>query len=226
MVAGTALPGNTITYTNAARTIYVTYADSFDNIPVGFTDSAIPPFDVVIGVVAEIPYAGDFGDVRTNIANPDARIALYHLPEIYDLPNATGGRVNQRAVRGHSVNQGIVEGFAARDSEGQYIMNIPKIVLMITGRPHSIDIHLDDWDAVIATWLPGSEGGGIADVLFGNRDFVAKTPMTWYGIYESIADPLGGSVLGRTGNITFPFGWGLRKNEDLEYPHQVYIHNF
>jgi beta-glucosidase len=56
MVSGTALPSNTSTYTNAGGTVYVTYADTFDNIPSGFTNSAIPPFDVVIGVVAETPY--------------------------------------------------------------------------------------------------------------------------------------------------------------------------
>jgi beta-glucosidase len=119
-----------------------------------------------------------------------------------------------------------LEGFAAKDGGGQYVMDIPKIVLMVTGRPHSVDIHLEDWDALIAAWLPGGEGGGIADVIFGNRDFVAKTPVTWYGVYETTADPVTGSTQGRTGNITFPFGWGLKKNEDLTHPYEVYVHSF
>ena len=151
---------------------------------------------------------------------------MYILPGIYNLPNASGNGVIQRAQRGHNANQAIVEGFAAKDGNGQYVMNIPKIVLMIVGRPHSIDLHLEDWNAVIAAWLPGSEGGGIADVIFGSRDFIGKTPMTWYGVYEEIADPVTGSKKGKTGNITFPYGWGIKKDEDLAHSYQVYIHNF
>jgi beta-glucosidase len=225
LVEGTALPSEG-TYANAARTVYVTYAAVFGAVPSGFSNPEIPPFDVAIGVVAEIPYAGEYGDVRTGAATPDARIPLYNLPEIYDLPDASGGRGSQRAQRGHAANQGIIEGFAAKDGDGQYVLDIPKIVLMIAGRPHSVDIHLGDWDALIAAWLPGSEGGGIADVVFGSRDFAGKTPVTWYGVYEEIADPVTGSSVGRAGNITFPFGWGLKKSEDLTHPHQVYVHEF
>ena len=53
------------------------------------------------------------------------------------------------------------------------------VVVLVSGRPLIIDELLDVADAVVAAWLPGSEGDGVADVLFGERDFVGKLPYTW-----------------------------------------------
>ena len=44
---------------------------------------------------------------------------------------------------------------------------VPVVVIVISGRPLILDPILDQSDAIIAAWLPGTEGGGIADVLFG-----------------------------------------------------------
>ena len=52
-------------------------------------------------------------------------------------------------------------------------------MIILSGRPLIITDQIKSWDAAIAAWLPGSEGGGIADVLFGNRPFTAKLPITW-----------------------------------------------
>jgi beta-glucosidase len=53
-------------------------------------------------------------------------------------------------------------------------------VLVVSGRPIIIppDI-LGQIDALVASWLPGSEGMGIADVLFGKKPFTGKLPVTW-----------------------------------------------
>jgi beta-glucosidase len=78
-----------------------------------------------------------------------------------------------------------------------YGYNCPVIVIMLSGRPMTIDDEYQHWDAFIAAWLPGSEGAGIADVLFGGRDFTGRTPYTWR---KSIK-----------GEVLFPFGYGLTK---------------
>ena len=44
----------------------------------------------------------------------------------------------------------------------------PVAVILVTGRPLIITPYLDDWDALIAAWLPGTEGEGVTDVLFGD----------------------------------------------------------
>jgi len=53
------------------------------------------------------------------------------------------------------------------------------IVVIISGRPLIITDEIQNWDAAIAAWLPGSEGAGVADVLFGDAAFTGKLPLPW-----------------------------------------------
>ena len=53
------------------------------------------------------------------------------------------------------------------------------IVILVSGRPMVITPEFEIPDAWVAAWLPGSEGGGIADVLFGKQVFTGKLPYTW-----------------------------------------------
>lgn len=53
------------------------------------------------------------------------------------------------------------------------------IVIIISGRPLDIKAYATDWDTIIAAWLPGSEGQGIADVLFGDYPFIGTLPVEW-----------------------------------------------
>jgi len=53
------------------------------------------------------------------------------------------------------------------------------IVIIVSGRPLDIKEYADNWDAIIAAWLPGSEGQGVADVLFGDFPFIGILPVDW-----------------------------------------------
>jgi beta-glucosidase len=53
------------------------------------------------------------------------------------------------------------------------------VVVMMTGRPIEITEQLPLADAWVAAWLPGTEGNGVADVLFGDYEFTGKLPYTW-----------------------------------------------
>ncbi len=53
------------------------------------------------------------------------------------------------------------------------------LVILITGRPLIITGEIANWDALITAWLPGSEGGGVADVLFGEKLFTGTLPLPW-----------------------------------------------
>ena len=55
----------------------------------------------------------------------------------------------------------------------------PVLVIMISGRPMMISDHIKNWDAFVAAWLPGTEGAGIADVIFGDYNFTGRLPVTW-----------------------------------------------
>ncbi|MDP3954006.1 MAG: glycoside hydrolase family 3 protein [bacterium] len=53
------------------------------------------------------------------------------------------------------------------------------VVIMVSGRPLNIKEYTKNWDGVIASWLPGSEGQGVADVLFGDFAFTGVLPVDW-----------------------------------------------
>jgi beta-glucosidase len=56
---------------------------------------------------------------------------------------------------------------------------IPVVVVLVSGRPMDIASQLPNWNALVAAWLPGTEGQGVADILFGVAQPTGKLPMTW-----------------------------------------------
>lgn len=77
------------------------------------------------------------------------------------------------------------------------------VVVLVAGRPLMITDDLPKWDALVAAWLPGSEGAGVADVLFGDRPFRGRLPVTWPRSLDQL--PLGSG----NGDPLFPYGFGL-----------------
>ena len=53
------------------------------------------------------------------------------------------------------------------------------VVIIVSGRPLDIQPYVNSWDAVVAAWLPGSEGLGVTDVLFGDKPFTGSLPIAW-----------------------------------------------
>jgi beta-glucosidase len=80
-------------------------------------------------------------------------------------------------------------------------------VLVVSGRPMIIPPELGaQIDALVASWLPGSEGMGVADVLFGKRGFTGKLPVSWP---RSVAqEPINVGDAGY--DPLYRFGFGLR----------------
>lgn len=79
------------------------------------------------------------------------------------------------------------------------------IVVILSGRPVMLDRLWPDADAVVAAWLPGTEGSGVADVLLGDVPFSGTTPYTW---------PTSPAAAPRTGKdacdgAVFPLAYGL-----------------
>ncbi|GMP49158.1 hypothetical protein CsSME_00016229 [Camellia sinensis var. sinensis] len=87
---------------------------------------------------------------------------------------------------------------------------VPTLVILISGRP----LVLEPWllekvDAIMAAWLPGSEGEGIADVIFGDHQFQGQLPMTWFKRVEQLPIHSGENSY----DPLFPFGFGLTTND-------------
>ncbi|KAG8387191.1 hypothetical protein BUALT_Bualt03G0227600 [Buddleja alternifolia] len=79
------------------------------------------------------------------------------------------------------------------------------IVVLISGRPLVIEPYLSSIDALVAAWLPGTEGQGVADVLFGDYGFTGKLSRTWF----KTVDQLPMNVGDKHYDPLFPFGFGL-----------------
>ena len=67
--------------------------------------------------------------------------------------------------------------------------------------------NLMKYDAIVMAFLPGTEGEGIADVLFGDYDFTGTLPMTWVKNFEKVDEK---HELPES-EILFPYGYGLNK---------------
>ena len=147
--------------------------------------ATIPSNAAGVVVVGETPYAEGFGDVRG--------------PEwAWDAADGGHPRQQQTMKLSDADTQAVQKVCAAAAS---------CTVLVVSGRPLEIPpALLAQTDALVASWLPGSEGEGVSDVLFGHRPFTGKLPVTWprtvaqepINVGDADYDPL------------FPYGFGLR----------------
>ncbi|WCJ42920.1 Glycosyl hydrolase family protein [Euphorbia peplus] len=89
---------------------------------------------------------------------------------------------------------------------------IPTLAILISGRPVVLEAEiLEKLDALVAAWLPGSEGAGVTDVIFGDHEFHGRLPVSWFknvkqlpmNIKDNSYDPL------------FPYGFGLTHNNKM-----------
>ncbi|XP_073133736.1 uncharacterized protein [Henckelia pumila] len=79
------------------------------------------------------------------------------------------------------------------------------VVVLISGRPLVIEPYLPQMDALVAAWLPGSEGQGVADALFGNYGFTGKLPRTWFKTVDQLPMNFGDEKY----DPLFAYGFGL-----------------
>ncbi|MEH6548784.1 MAG: glycoside hydrolase family 3 N-terminal domain-containing protein [Pseudomonadales bacterium] len=82
---------------------------------------------------------------------------------------------------------------------------VPLLVILISGRPLLLEPQLNLADAFVAAWLPGTEGAGIADVLFGVKSPTGRLSVTWPKTMDQVTLNTGDE------NYTplFPYGFGL-----------------
>jgi len=83
--------------------------------------------------------------------------------------------------------------------------NLPYLIILISGRPMIIESELKDCDAFIAAWLPGTEGSGIADVVYGDYNPTGKLSMSWPRSMKQIPINIGD----KSYDPLFSFGYGL-----------------
>jgi beta-glucosidase len=172
------IPGTTILEgIQAATSGRVTFSED--------ASAPVQPKQVGVVVVGETPYSEGFGDVGGPLWAYD--------PGDNGVP---------RPVKDMRISQ------TDRDAIDTVCAEAVKcVVVIVSGRPLIIGPgQLADIDALVEAWLPGSEGAGVADTLFGLRPFTGKLPVSWprtlaqepINIGDADYDPL------------YPFGYGLR----------------
>lgn len=160
---------------------------------------------IAAGLSAQIEVAG--GSV-TSDTEADADVAIIVFGE---SPYAEmQGDVYSVAWYDQRGERALIESLNAR--------GIPVVAVFLTGRPMWVNDILNDSDAFVVSWLPGSEGQGVADVLLadvqGNVqfDFVGKLPMPWPALDVNAADrdlPVD--------EFMFPVGYGLSVKDELAW---------
>lgn len=98
-------------------------------------------------------------------------------------------------------HQKLIQGYAEK--------GIKTVVVLISGRPLVVTEQIEQSDAFIAAWLPGSEGDGIAEVLFGQFDFKGKLPHSWPKSVDDFQGKYGPNFWDNSIEPLFPFGFGL-----------------
>ena len=152
-------------------------------------EDVVRTFDAAVVVVGERPYAEGMGDIRE--PGP-VRPGTNHLPAGPGVLQPYGNTLELAALHPGALRT--VRALAER--------GIPVVTVLVSGRPLVVNAEMAASSAFVAAWLPGSEGAGVADVLFGDHDFVGRLPMVWPdGVVRG---------RGRAGEVLFPRGYGLR----------------
>lgn len=148
--------------------------------------------DVAIIVIGERPYAEGLGDLR-----PSDQV-------IVEAGSLIKGSMNVTDPYGNTLELASLHPEDLRTIKTVTDRGIPAVVVMISGRPLVVNRELAAASAFVAAWLPGSEGQGIADVLFGDFDFQGRLSFSWPGSAE-------GKFTGGQGDpaALFPRGYGM-----------------
>lgn len=100
-----------------------------------------------------------------------------------------------------------------RDEEGLKLLrkfdeqDIPAVAVFLSGRPMWMNREINAADAFVASWLPGSEGAGVADVLTGKREATGRLSFSWPASCE-------GQPVNSAEGALFAFGYGRALNDN------------
>ena len=162
--------------------------------------------DVAIVVFGESPYAEWHGDIGTldfhgadgnpvpNLGQPWPETPL---PGQW-APSATAA--NAAALGGDDPNVQLMQRLRHA--------GVPVVAVFLAGRPRGVTPEIDAANAFVVAWLPGTEGEGVADVLFRNNkggvnfDFTGRLSYTWPA--TGAPDPKSPYA-----NPLFAYGYGL-----------------
>lgn len=141
------------------------------------------------------------GNIITNFK--DAKKADVTVLVLAENPYAEG--------MGDDGSLGLYDGLAHEENkkavEQAKEAGLPTVTILVSGRPRIVTEELKNWEAFVAAWLPGTEGDAVAEVLYGNKNFMGKLPMIWPKSVDQI--PINNDNLSGKEPL-FPYGFGLK----------------
>lgn len=156
-------------------------------------------------------------DAIISAVDPSTEIIHLESPDVNDLESnnfsyaiVVVGEVPYAETSGDSLTLNI------SDPGPTVIRNVCEamkcVVVIVSGRPLVIEPYLTSIDALVAAWLPGTEGQGLTDVLFGDYGFSGQLSRTWFKTVDQLPVNVGDSQY----DPLFPFGFGLTTNSTTE----------
>jgi beta-glucosidase len=144
------------------------------------------PAGTQVGVVVlyENPYAEFLGDT--------------------DSPSFSNTGTGQNPS-GNTIYDNALPGIVSDVQAANATAKIPLVLVLMSGRPILIQSYLSTFDAIVAAWLPGSEGEGLADLLYGDAQFTGKLSKSWP--MDNTTLPI--SSLQTGADPLYAFGFGL-----------------
>jgi beta-glucosidase len=136
-------------------------------------------------VVGETPYAEGFGDVGAD-------------PWGYD-PGDNGVKRPMQTMELNAGDSAAIDKVCAQAAKC--------VVVVVSGRPLIIKpAQRSQMDGLVEAWLPGSEGEGVSDPLFGRTPYAGKLPVSWPRTLAQ--EPI--NVGDANYNPLYAYGYGLR----------------
>lgn len=150
-------------------------------------------YDVAIVVIGERSYAEGLGDIRD-----DDNVIIQAGSQI-------NGQMQVMHPYGYSLELATLHPEDLQTIKNITEKGIPVVAVLVSGRTLLIEQELAQSSAFVAAWLPGSEGQGVSDVLFGEANFQGKLSFTW---------PASNQISNKKNEhnyaTLFPLGYGLQ----------------
>ncbi len=140
-------------------------------------------------------------DGSANPDNVDVAVIVVGETPYAEFFGDIGGEMNKYQLTLSDAHQKLI---------GHYVeKGIKVVVVLISGRPLVVTKQIEQSNAFVAAWLPGSEGDGIAEALFGEYDFKGKLPHSWPKSEADYNGKYGPNFWDSGIKPLYPIGYGL-----------------
>ncbi len=140
-------------------------------------------------------------DAKGDHTDADIAIVVVGETPYAEFFGDIGGEMDKYQLTLSDQHQKYIEAYANK--------GVKTIVVLISGRPLVTTKQIQQSDAFVAAWLPGSEGDGIAEVLFGDYNFKGKLPHSWPKSVDDFKGKYGPNFWDSSITPLFEFGYGL-----------------